>query len=283
MASYLSVISAVIRPEIKEKVSIGLLLIGDDKLYLGFSKNKLEVVSQLLPEDVFRGLRFNVKNFQQVAADNEGNRTLFTSHLTVVENLQHTIFSESYLGYLSNYKNNVISVSEPNSIAIAPNQEVFERLFKKMVDDQGIYFAKKVAHRSFSKVRESPILKERFNYDVEVNQHLFPNLIVPVRIDLVGENEIPTFVKLIDLERRKNYIANDVASFNFVRYAVPDSKRFIVSREPLKTTFPQQHQIWSNLKSTNWFEYVDITEVERLEEYAQVHKVHKLIEPAESN
>ncbi|MCF8247224.1 MAG: hypothetical protein K9J37_14715 [Saprospiraceae bacterium] len=281
MASYLSVISAVIRPEIKEKVSIGLLLIGDDKLYLGFSKNKLEVVSQLLPTDVFRGLRFNVKNFQQVAVENEGNRTLFTNHLTVVENLNATIFSESYLGYLSNYKNNIISVSAPNSISIAPTQEVFERLFKKLVDEQGVYIAKKIAQRSFSKIRESAILKERFNYDVEVTQQLFPNLIVPVKIDLVGENEIPTFVKLVDLERRKNYIANDVTSFNFVRDAIPDSKRFIVSREPLKAIFPQQHQIWNNLRSTKWFEYIDITEVERLEEYAQIHQVHKLVEPDE--
>lgn len=276
MASYLSVISAVIRPEIKEKVSIGLLLIGDEKLYLGFSKNKLEVVRQLLPEEAFKAIRFNVKNFQQLAADNEGSRTLFSSHFTVIENLKDTVFSQSYIGYLSNYMNNLLSVSEPNTIAITPTKVVFDQLFKKLVDEQGVYLPKKAVEPSFGRVRESIILRERFNYDFEVTQNLFPDLIVPVRIDFVGENERPTFVKLIDLERRKDYIANDVSRFNFVRDAVPQSKRFIVSSEPMKDVFPLQHQIWKNLKNTSLFDYIDTTEIERLEEYAETHNVNKI-------
>ncbi len=276
MASYLSVISAVIRPEIKEKVSIGLLLIGDGKLYLGFSKNKLEVVNQLLPNEAFRAIRFNVKNLQQLAIENEVNHTFFSSHLTVVENLKDTVLSQSYIGYLSNYKNNLFSVSEPNTITVAPTQTVFEQLFMKFVDEQGVFPPKKSMERSFSRVRENVILRERFNYDFEINQNLFPELIVPVRIDFVGENERPTFIKLIDLERRKDYVTNDVTRFNFVRDAIPQSKRFVVTREPLKTSFPIQHQIWQNLKSTNLFEYVDTSEVERLEEYAEAHNVSKI-------
>jgi hypothetical protein len=276
MASYLSVISAVIRPEIKEKVSIGLLLIGDGKLFLGFSKRKLDVVGQLLPEEAFRAIKFGVRNFQQMAIDNEDSHTLLSSHFSVIENLVEPVFTQSYLGYLSNYKNNLLTVSEPNTIAIVPTQAVFEQLFKKLVDEQGVYLPKKTMELSFSRVRESTILRERFNYDFEVNQNLFPDLIVPVKIDLVGENGTPTFIKLIDLERRKDYIANDVSRFNFVRDAVPQSQRFIVSKEPLKATFPVQHQIWENLRSTTLFDYVDISEVERLEEYAEVHNVNKI-------
>jgi hypothetical protein len=276
MASYFSVISVVIRPEIKEKVSVGLLLIGEGNFYLGFSKHKIDVIGQLLPADAFRAIKFSMKNFQQMAIDNEAGQKILSSHFTVIENLGDTVFSQSYLSYLSHYKNNLLTVSEPNTLTISPTQAVFDQIFKKLVDEQGVYLSKKNVVRSFSRVRESAILRERFNYDFEVTQSLFPNLIVPVKIDLVGENGTPTFIKLIDLERRKDYVANDVSRFNFVRDAVPQSQRFIVSKEPQKVSFPDQHQIWQNLRSTSLFDYVDIDEVERLEEYAELHNVNKI-------
>ncbi len=280
MSSYLSVLSAIIRPEIKEKISIGLLLISDERLYLGFSKNKLEVASQLLPEDVFRSLRFSVKSIQKLAADNDGDKTLFSSHLTVIEKLQNTVFSKSYLNYISNYKNNVISVSAPNSITIETQQATFEQLFKTLVDEQGIYIESKKSRSSFSALKDRVILRDRFNQDLELNQDLFPCLIVPVKLDFVGKNEREIFVKIIELEKRKDYITNDVSKFNYVKDTIPLSERFVVSREPFKSEFPQQHQIWKNLQRADWFSYIDISEIERLENYAEQHDVQKLV-PAE--
>jgi len=276
MSSYLSVISAVIRPEINEKISIGLLLMSPDELFLSFSKNKLEVVGQLLPENIFRGVRFSVRSFQKVASESEGKKTLFTNHTTIIENIQNTVFKQSYLHYLNTYKNNIITVSEPNPIDIPANRVVFEKLFKNLIDEFGVHINSKRKRKSFSILKSREQLIERFNYDLTISQADFPNLIVPVKVDMVGKNEKEIFVKSIDLERRTHFISNDVCRFESVKNAIPKSKRFVVSREPLKNEYPKQHIIWKNIRNAKWFDYVDISEVEVLEEYAILHNVQKL-------
>jgi hypothetical protein len=48
MKSHYSIISAVVRPEIQEKISIGLLLVSTTGLYFSCSRNKLAVVRSLI-------------------------------------------------------------------------------------------------------------------------------------------------------------------------------------------------------------------------------------------
>lgn len=276
MSSYLSVISAVIRPEIKEKISIGLLLIGGGNFFLEFSRNKIEVLGQLLSDDSFRAVKLNVKSFEKMASSNEGRFNLFAGNLTATEKIKNTVFGESYLTYLSKYKNNLITFSEPNPITLNATTEVFNKLFNNLVDERGVDTAHKIERGHFHKFRESSILRDRFNYNYEVNQDVFPDLIIPIKIDFVGRNERPTFVKLMDLERRKDFITNDVSKFNFIKDSIQDSQRFIVSREPDKNRYRTQHQIWQNLRNTRLFDYIDESEIERLETYAVGHDVQKI-------
>jgi hypothetical protein len=57
--------------------------------------------------------------------------------------------------------------------------------------------------------------------------------------------------------------------------AVPNAKQFIIGYEP-RRELKENHQIWNHIRQYPDFEYVDISEAEKIVEYAQVHEVTPL-------
>ncbi|NJL76550.1 MAG: hypothetical protein HC892_17565 [Saprospiraceae bacterium] len=99
-----------------------------------------------------------------------------------------------------------------------------------------------------------------------------PNLPAPIKVDLAGKNDAEVYVMGIDLERRIDYVSKDVYAFYYLNRVTPRAKRFLVSAEP-SASFPMQFQTWQDLRRSSEFEYLDISEVEKLEIYAQEHGV----------
>ena len=102
MKSHYSILSAVVRPEIQEKISIGLLLVTTSDVYFQFSKTKLLAVRTLLDSSLYKYLNETIRQIDAaVAKENDIKKTLFADS---DKNMQ---LNQSYLQYMSNYRNNI--------------------------------------------------------------------------------------------------------------------------------------------------------------------------------
>ena len=108
-----SIIYAVIRPEIAERVSLGLIFVDGDKVDIRYSKQKLEAV---------RGL-FSQKEFD------------FLSQVVSSMPTDNNINSIEAIDYLTRYSNNLIAVSPLQNIDISPTEQSKVRLFKNYISE----------------------------------------------------------------------------------------------------------------------------------------------------
>ena len=132
MKSHYSILSAVVRPEIQEKISIGLLLVSADELFFSFSKNKISILKSLLDPSLYKFLNETIRQIDlAVSSENSKKETLFANN-------DHSMqFSESYLSYMNRYSNNLINFSSPVQIDLPANVSLCNFLFKKYIDASG--------------------------------------------------------------------------------------------------------------------------------------------------
>ena len=100
---------------------------------------------------------------------------------------------------------------------------------------------------------------------------------MPIKVDLIGHNEIPVYAHLIDLERKNYNIQNDLAVLFMLNNAFEQAKGFHISAEPDKTRYPGQHQTWKSIRNWKDSEYVDVSEIQKIEKYATEHGVSPFI------
>ncbi|MEM9921811.1 MAG: hypothetical protein AAF990_27150, partial [Bacteroidota bacterium] len=242
-------------------------------VYLNISKTKLSVSKDLLPDHLYLGVKNEIKGIQDIYSK------IHTEAKTnkLFHNLYDNIIQESYISYLSNYKNNIISFSKPQRISLSVTQEVYNKLYEKYIDIDPFSIEVEENVKSIERFRKEyiPTLDRYYNINYTVGKEILPGAILPLKFDLVGKNEVEVFAKSIDLERRRYNVEHDINSFYPIKDLSPLSTKFIVTKEPDKR-FMTQHNIWKNLRDTSWLEYIDISEVERLEDYAKSHQVEPI-------
>lgn len=277
MQAHFSILSASIRPEIQEQIAIGLLLVGSNSVYFETSKTKLEISAKLVSPQVLKFLKDTVRQISK--ATNAENRK-FKDSFSEIDNISKT-FSFGYLHYLSNYSNNILTFSSPKTIDLPADKALFEMLFKKYIDESGIDSKKPQLHNFDLFKREFfPKVKPYFNTDQEITSATIPGLLMPVKVDLIGRNEIPVYAQTIDLERQNYHIQNDIGVLLMLKEALEalsEAKGFIISSEPNKNKFPIQHNIWNSIRNWKDSEYVDLSETQLIEDYATQHGVVPLI------
>lgn len=105
-----SIIYAVIRPEIAERLSLGLIFVNEDKVKIRYSQKKLRVLKDLYSENEYK---FIAKVMRSL------NNELITSVDTI--------------NYLARYSNNLIAISKLQSIDLAPSSKNEDWLFRNYV------------------------------------------------------------------------------------------------------------------------------------------------------
>jgi len=261
MAAHYSMLSVQIRPEIQEKMSIGFLLVGDGNVFFNFSKNKLSAAKGLLQDAPFKLLRDSIRNMENTALI-ENNKE--DSPLLINDPLKRNTFSMNYIDYLSRYNNNILSFSSPKKIDIQASGEVFNKLFKKFIDGSEIVTPTiKESNIEAFKTSNRVQLIRYFNVDREFTSKEIPGLIAPVKVDLIGENEIPVYIQGVDLDKMVYHVENELAQLTFLNLAFIEAdkkaKGFVLSHEPDKKEY-KQHDIWKQLRSNKQFEYIDVSE-----------------------
>ena len=106
-----SIIYAVIRPEISERVSLGLIFVVGDKVDVRYSQQKLDAVRGLFPPKEYEFLSEVVSS---MATDGSIN-------------------SVKVINYLTRYSNNLIAVSPLQSIDIAATEQSKASLFSSYI------------------------------------------------------------------------------------------------------------------------------------------------------
>ncbi len=270
MNTFYSIISATINPLTNENITLGLLLSdGKNSLY-SFSANRLSLVKGLVSKYQYWFIRDYLKSFQTIIEKSDKKAR---TQMELEELKEALVVSEPYINYMSTYGQNVITVSSPEGIDIDVSQGNFRKLFMKYVDKQ---------EQSRSKVKKTIIqikdafsekVKDHFTSDKELSVRDFPKLDLPVTVDLYGKNEQLVIAQFVDLERQINFIKTDLYDVEHINQVIDNKLIFLISQEPNKKSFPQQHHLWQQTRKDGKYAYTDIKEIEQIHEYAKDHGV----------
>ena len=106
-----SIIYAVLRPEISEQISVGLITIVGEKVDIRISTQKLKALRNL----------FSEKEYQ------------FVSSVVSQMKRNNRVNSVEAINYLTRYSNNMIAFSPLQNIDIEPTEQSRKRLYKNYV------------------------------------------------------------------------------------------------------------------------------------------------------
>ena len=106
-----SIIYAVIRPEISEQISVGLIFVDGDKVDMRYSSEKLKALQGLFPEESYNFISRVIRSMGRRQAE----------------------YTADTVDYLTRYSNNMISMSLLQSIDIMPSEQNKDKLYRNYV------------------------------------------------------------------------------------------------------------------------------------------------------
>jgi hypothetical protein len=279
MVTQYSILSVLIRPEIQEKISIGLLLFDTNEVYFSFSRNKLHVCKELLSAPSYKILREVIENIEKIL-DKEKAKNVQPKSFKIYKNdITENIFTAAYISYLSRYSNNILSFTAPKDIYLETTDQNFSSLFKKYVDEiiEAIELPSKLKPVDYIKDQFGNRIKEYYDFNKEITHEQVQNLITPVRVDFAGRNEIDVYVQTVDMEGGYGSVANSINAFvqlktTYNKNNIP-MQDFIIAKEPVKEEYPRQHDMWNQLRTSKILNYLDLSESEEIITYAEQHGV----------
>ena len=272
MKTFFSILSASIRPESGEQIALGLILSDGETSIFDFSFNKLSVIISLTTDEQHHFIKKYLKAIENVIHRVDGNDP---DMIPWLQDQRNVVVNEPYIEYLSVYSRNVLAFSKPIRIDLSVTAVNFHQLFEKFVDRIKAPVQNKLHQRSVSRVRDTfiPRVSEYFSERRKITPIEFPSVVIPVTIDLYGKNEHIVFAQFIDMESNFNHIKVDYYDLKELKEIIPAAYSFLVSAEPEKDRYSKQHEIWNHIRTSKDFDYVDISEVDRIKEYAELHGV----------
>lgn len=287
MATQYSILSILIRPEIQEKISIGLLLFDNNEVFFSYSRKKLNASKYLLSNSSFKILKDILENIERKIEADNSNYSKKRGFKIFQNKIFDNIFSSSYISYLSRYSNNVISFTNPKEIHLDISSGNFKKLYIKYVDDI-IEYTETVAKAKPVEVIKTQYgnkIKEHYDIQKEVTPEIVPNLINTVRVDFIGRNGIDVYAQTVDMEASPSSVSNHINAFVQLKSTYEENnlpiKDFIIAEEPEKQKFPKQHNIWKQLRTSNVLNYLDLSQSEEIIRYAEENGVVPLSKVAE--
>lgn len=287
MTTQYSILSVLIRSEIQEKISIGLLLFDNNEVFFSYSRKKLNASKYLLSNSSFKILKDILENIERKIEADNSNYSEKKGFKIFQNKVFDNTFSSSYVSYLSRYSNNVISFTNPKEIHLDVSSLNFKKLYIKYVDDI-IEYTETVAKAKLVEVIKGQYgdkIKEHYDIQIEVTPEIIPNLINTVRVDFIGRNGIDVYAQTVDMEAKPSSVSNHINAFVQLKSTYEENnvpiKDFIIAQEPEKQKFPKQHNIWEQLRASNVLNYLDLSQSEEIIKYAEENGVVPLSKVAE--
>jgi hypothetical protein len=274
MKTIYSILYVTLNTALNEKVSIGLLMSDGKYDRFRFSADKLLALKGIIEPERYNLVKGYLKSLESdinVAGDEK----------VVFENktLKNNWVNEGYISYLSRYSNNLIQFSEPKAIDITFSPENFRRLFEKYIYAFDQKIEEVFVESIFTKVKQElyPKITNRVNLDFSLDSSHFENLFAPIEVNFIGINGMPVAGQTIDFDKKHHFLENDIARFVSLTKAIElegkeKGKYFVLGHEPDKKD-DKNHLLWEQIKDSKFLEFVDVNDVDRVEEYIEKHEV----------
>ena len=272
MKTIYSIVYITLNAALNDKVSIGLLMSdGKDDMFR-YSFDKLRALKGIIKPEKYTLAKDYLSALEK---DRTADKTKFFENETF-----HTDWvSEPYINYLSRYSNNLIQFSEPKAIDVAFSSENFKRLFEKYIYALDPKIEEIDSDSLFEKVKFQlyPTIEKRVNLDKSLDSSHFKNLFAPIEVNFIGVNGMTIAGQAIDFHKKYHFLENDIARFVSLTKAIDlegkkQGKYFVLGYEPEEIE-KKNHFLWEQIKKSQFLEFVDVDEVDRIEAYIQENDV----------
>ncbi|MDA9554848.1 hypothetical protein N9R54_01310 [Pelobium sp.] len=272
MKTFYSILYCTIRPNLDERISIGLFMANDKECYFHYSKDKLNIIKNLLSADGFQLLKSNLKAIESLSINCQ------TDQFNVYKGKSYLV--ESYFNYLSVYANNLLTYSKPTEINLELNQVKFNQLFEKFIYSLDTHLAEKNNPIEYTRKRLSYSIKDHVNFDVELTSNEIQGLIVPAKVTFIGKNDVKVAGEMNDFSKSVNFLKQQVNAHLYLVDKImannKNAKFFFIGDEPSKS-LKENHDIWKSIKDFKTLDLISTKEIEKVEEYMISHQVEPLI------
>lgn len=281
MNTYYSVIFASVNSIISERLSIGIVMVGDNRVWFRYSGKKLSLMHHFFTDEAFQLLKTSLKNIESTA-NSVHNKEEIRNELKLFDfsGENYHVFSLEYLRYLSRYCNSTLNFNEPVKIDLEASDELFGHLYNEFVfvETDG---TKRVSTVEMVKTNLYPSIKNHVNLDQRIETGTISGLIIPIELDFIGKNENPVVGKITDFNQSSFYLDASLANL-FVLMKTLEAKDqsgnyFVIGNEPDKQN-TKQHKTWQEVRSSKFLDFVPYTETWRVTEYMETHNVKPYFE-----
>lgn len=280
MNTYYSVIFASINSIISERLSIGLVMVSDNRVWFRYSPKKLSLMKQFFSDEAFLLLKTSLKNVENTAKSISLDKKSGEDELFSFTSKNQHAFSVEYLRYLSRYSNSTITFNEPVKIDIIAEDNLFSHLYEEFV------FVETEEHNKISsietvKMQLYPAIKKHVNWNRRIETGTIPGLIISVELDFIGKNEKPVIGKITDFNQ-PNYHLDASLSNLFVLMKTLEANGqpgnyFIIGNEPDKQ-HANQYKTWQEVRNSKFLQFVTHDETQHVTEYMETHDVKPYFE-----
>jgi hypothetical protein len=283
MNTFYSVIFASINSIISERLSIGLVMICDNRVWFRFSAKKLSLMKQFFSDEAFQILKTSLKNIENTANSASFDQALGELELFAFTGKNQHAFSLEYLRYLSRYSNSTITFNEPVKIDIHASDILFDHLYKEFVFTEPEERTK-ISSIETVKTQLYPAIKKHVNWNRRIETGAIPGLIFPVELDFIGKNKKPVIGKITDFNQ-PNYHLDASLSNLFVLMKTLEvngqsGNYFVIGNEP-DQQHTNQHKTWQEVRNSKFLQFVTHDETQLVTEYMETHDVKPYFEHEE--
>ncbi len=275
MKTIYSILYVSLNAALSERVSIGLLMSNSVEHYFKHSSQKLSALKNILDDEKYNLVKNYLKALEKEVLSNVEN----DGQLFIKSDFKSDWITESYINYLAKYSNNIIQFSAAKTIDINLNRDNFKRVFEKYIFKDTSYADELPRINVQSKLKETlfPKIGQHVNLEVTLTSKDFVNLFAPIEIDFIGKNNSPVAGQTIDFEKSHYYLESDVTRFVSLTKAIElagnvKGKYYILGQEPQKNS-DRNHQLWTQIRNSDFLEFVDINDVGIVEQYVEQHNV----------
>lgn len=283
MKTFYSILYVPIRPEVKERLTIGLFMRSEKQAVFHFSVHKMEVLNHLLPKQAYNLLKLTLQSIERsiIKAQKHFNGSL--DSLIPAENLDYNLVGEPYFQYLSRYNQNLVAFTSPQEIDLTVNLNNFKKLFDKLINEGELIQKTRIEKTDVVKNTRSllkPKIERNVNWDFKVTNRHFSKLILPsILVDFIGKNGNYVTGKTLDFEKPEHSLDNSIAKhitlIEAIKYESNQSKCFIIGKEPNKK-LREQHLLWQNIKNSDLMDFVDADEYELVSDFIIKNEVQPI-------
>ena len=273
MKTFYSILYCAIRPNLDEKISIGIFMANDQHCKFLYSAEKLQVIKDLFTEEAYTTIKLHLKSLSKLSTE-------------CVNDVMHShkgqkFFREEYFNYLSRYAQNLITYSAPNQIDLEITDSIFNKLFEKFIFH--LPDIQETKNRPIEVVRKRLIktIAGRVNFDFEFKKNEIPGLVVPARVWFIGKNEVQVTGETKDFNGVPHFIQQQINAHLFLIEKIKETKEgknghfFFIADEPEKSLI-ENHKLWKAVKDSKMLDMVPTSEIGRIEEYMEKHGVEPL-------